>query len=85
MSGQDQQRRDSTLENDPGLEHQHATPEGELMTATGSTSPTGTQPVIGKLTLENDPGLEHQHATPEGEMMTATGSTGPAEVEDDRA
>jgi len=65
-----------TLDDNPGLEHDHATPEGELMAAAGSTirDPHGTDDSV---TLDDDPGLEHDAATEAGHMMTAAGSTGP--------
>ena len=71
-------REEPTLEDNPGLEHEHATPEGELMTAEGSTiqDPHGNDDDV---TLDDDPGLEHDEATEAGEMMTGSGSTGPDE------
>ena len=78
----DNDREEPSLEDNPGLEHEHATPEGELMTAEGSTiqDPHGNDDV----TLDDHPGLEHDEATEAGRMMTGTGSTG-ADEKDPRA
>jgi hypothetical protein len=67
-----------TLEDNPGLEHDSATPEGELMTAAGSKISDPHEPEHG-VTLESNPGLEHDEATEAGQMMTGEGSTGSAE------
>jgi len=65
-----------TLDENPGLEHEHTTPAGELMTAAGSTIQ---DPDSGDddVTLDDNPGLEHDEATEAGNMMTGSGSTGP--------
>ena len=70
-----------TLEDNPGLEHEDATPEGKLMTAEGSLirDPGANED---DMSLDNDPGLEHDEATEAGRKMTAEGSTRPGENED---
>ena len=70
-----------TLENNPGLEHQHATPEGELMTAEGSRirDPNADDEDV---TLDKDPGLEHDETTEAESIMTAEGSPGPEDDPD---
>lgn len=77
-----EENKEPTLDDNPGLEHSHATREGELLTGAGSTiqDPHGNEDGV---TLENDPGLEHDDATAAGRMMTAAGSTGPHEDEPD--
>ena len=69
-------REKPTLEDNPGLEHKHATIEGELMTAEGSKikDPHGNDDDV---SLDDDPGLEHDEARDPGEMMTGSGSRGP--------
>jgi len=71
-----------SLDDNPGLEHEHATPEGELMTASGSTidDPHGDDDV----TLSDDPGLEHDEATEAGRMMSGSGRSGSEEKDDSR-
>ena len=66
---------DLTLDNNPGLENQRSTPEGELMTAAGSRmrDPHGNDDDV---TLEDDAGLEHDEATAAGRMMSGEGSEG---------
>jgi hypothetical protein len=63
-----------SLDDNPGLEHEQATPEGELLTAAGSKieDPHGNDDDV---TLDDDPGLEHDRATEAGRMMTGSGST----------
>ena len=71
-------RQKPTLGDNPGLEHDHSTPEGELMTTAGSTirDPRANDEDV---TLDDDPGLEHDESTEAGRMMTGGGSTGPEE------
>jgi hypothetical protein len=63
-----------TLENNPGLEHQHATSEGESMTGAGSTTqdPHGG---VDDVSLDDNPGLEHDETTEAGRIMSGSGST----------
>jgi hypothetical protein len=72
-----------TLDDNPGLEHGHTTPEGVLMTGAGSRTrdPHGNNEDV---TLENDPGLEHDEASRAGRMMTGEGSTGPDHDSDEQ-
>jgi len=68
--------RKPRLDDNPGLEHDHATSPGELMTAEGSkiADPNGG---AADVALSDNPGLEHDEATEEGRRMTASGTTDP--------
>jgi|tagenome__1003787_1003787.scaffolds.fasta_scaffold16865448_1 hypothetical protein len=83
MSTHEKPRREPTLDDNPGLEHDEVTPEGELMTADGSRIKDPNPPAPDKVTLENDPGLEHDETTEAGRKLTAEGSVEPRSKGDD--
>jgi hypothetical protein len=73
MSNDDDRHVEPTLDDNPGLEHDRAMPEGEPMTGTGSKAPDPGWPDA-RITLADNPGLEHEVTTEKGRPMTGSGA-----------